>query len=140
EFIQLRRDRLTFGMIVGIPVVQLVLFGYAINSDPKHLPTAVLAADRSEFTRSILSGLRNSDYFAFVGEARDEAEADRMITLGKVQFVLTIPEGFTRALVRGERPAVLLEADATDPTATSNALAAISQLAQTALVHDLVGP
>ncbi|HZQ63042.1 MAG TPA: ABC transporter permease [Casimicrobiaceae bacterium] len=140
EFIQLRRDRLTFGMIVGIPVVQLVLFGYAINSDPKHLPTAVLAADRSEFTRSIMSGLKNSDYFAFVGEARDEADADRLIARGRVQFVVTIPEGFTRALVRGERPALLLEADATDPSATSNALGAINQLAQTALLHDLVGP
>lgn len=140
EFIQLRRDRLTFGMIVGIPVVQLVLFGYAINSDPKHLPTAVLAAERSEFTRSILSGLKNSEYFSFVGEARDEVEADRLLATGKVQFVVTIPEGFTRALVRGERPALLLEADATDPSATSNALGAINQLAQTALVHDLVGP
>ncbi len=139
EFIQLRRDRLTFGMIVGIPVVQLVLFGYAINSDPRHLPTAVLLADRSEFTRSLLNGLRNSDYFSFVGEARDEQDAERMIALGKVQFVLTIPEGFTRALVRGERPAVLLEADATDPSATSGALGAINQLAQTALVHDLTG-
>lgn len=140
EFIQLRRDRLTFGMIVGIPVVQLVLFGYAINSDPKHLPTAVLSADRSEFTRSILSGLKNSEYFSFVGEARDEREADRMLATGKVQFVVTIPQDFTRALMRGERPALLLEADATDPSATSNALSAINQLAQTALVHDLVGP
>ncbi|MEP6656918.1 MAG: ABC transporter permease [Betaproteobacteria bacterium] len=140
EFIQLRRDRLTFGMIVGIPVVQLVLFGYAINSDPKHLPTAVLSADRSEFTRSILSGLKNSEYFSFVGEARDEREADRMLATGKVQFVVTIPQDFTRALLRGERPALLLEADATDPSATSNALSAINQLAQTALVHDLVGP
>ena len=73
EFIQLKRDRLTFGMIVGIPVVQLVLFGFAINSDPKHLPTAALIADRGEFTRSILAGLKNSNYFDYIGEAANEA-------------------------------------------------------------------
>ena len=67
EFIQLKRDRLTFGMIVGIPVIQLILFGFAINSDPKHLPTAALIADRSEFSRSIVAGLRNSSYFEFIG-------------------------------------------------------------------------
>jgi len=72
EFIQLKRDRLTFGMIVGIPVIQLTLFGYAINSDPKHLPTALLVAEHSEFSRSIVASMRNSDYFAFVGEAADE--------------------------------------------------------------------
>src|SRR5438309_9509022 len=126
EFIQLKRDRLTFAMIVGIPVLQLVLFGFAINSDPKHLPSAVLAADHSEFTRSIVAALKNSDYFDFVAEARDEREAERLIALGKVQFVLTIPQGFTRALVRGERPAMLLEADATDPLATSNAISAVN--------------
>jgi len=140
EFIQLKRDRLTFAMIVGIPVLQLVLFGFAINSDPKHLPSAVLAADRSEFTRSIVAALANSDYFDFVAEARDERDAERLIALGKVQFVLTIPQGFTRALVRGERPAMLLEADATDPLATSNAISAVNQVAQVALARDLVGP
>jgi ABC-2 type transport system permease protein len=140
EFIQLKRDRLTFGMIVGIPIIQLVLFGFAINSDPKHLPTAVLIADRSEFSRSILSGLKNSDYFAFVGEARDEADADRMLATGEAQFVVSIPADFSKRLVRGERPAVLVEADATDPVATGNAIAAVNQLAQTVLAHDLTGP
>ena len=140
EFIQLKRDRLTFGMIVGIPVIQLVLFGFAINSDPKHLPTAVLIADHSEFSRSILAGLKNSDYFAFTGEAADEQEADRMLATGAAQFVLTIPADFSRRLVRGERPALLIEADATDPAATGNAIAAVNQLAQTVLAHDLVGP
>lgn len=140
EFIQLKRDRLTFGMIVGIPIIQLTLFGYAINSDPKHLPTAALVADRSEFSRSILAGLRNSDYFAFIGEARGEADAERMLATGEAQFVISIPADFSRRLVRGERPAVLLEADATDPTATVNAIAAVNQLAQTALAHDLNGP
>src|SRR6266571_4387883 len=140
EFIQLKRDRLTFGMIVGIPVIQLVLFGYAINSDPKHLPTAALIADRSEFSRSILAGLRNSQYFEFIGEAADEAEADRMLADGTAQFVVTIPPDFSRRLVRGERPALLVEADATDPAATGNAIAAVNQLAQTAVTRDLNGP
>jgi ABC-2 type transport system permease protein len=140
EFIQLKRDRLTFGMIVGIPVVQLVLFGFAINSDPKHLPTAALIADRGEFSRSILAGLKNSSYFEFIGEAANEQESDRWLATGKAQFVVTIPADFSRRLVRGERPALLLEADATDPAATGNAIAAVNQLAQTVLVHDLTGP
>jgi ABC-2 type transport system permease protein len=140
EFLQLRRDRLTFGMIVGIPVIQLTLFGYAINSDPKHLPTALLVADRSEFSRSILASLANSDYFTFIGEAADEVEAERMLATGKAQFVVTIPADFSRRLVRSERPALLVEADATDPAATGNAIAALNQLAQSALAHDLVGP
>jgi len=140
EFIQLKRDRLTFGMIVGIPIIQLVLFGFAINSDPKHLPTMLLDADRSEFSRSIVHALANSDYFAFVGEAAGEDEADRALATGRTQFVVTIPAGFSRALLRGEHPAVLVEADATDPTATGNAVAALGQLAQSALAHDLTGP
>jgi ABC-2 type transport system permease protein len=140
EFIQLKRDRLTFGMIVGIPVIQLVLFGFAINSDPKHLPTMLLDADRSEFSRSIVSALANSSYFAVIGEATSEAEADRALATGRAQFVVTVPAGFSRALMRGERPAVLVEADATDPTATGNAIAALGRLAQSALAHDLTGP
>jgi ABC-2 type transport system permease protein len=140
EFIQLKRDRLTFGMIVGIPVVQLVLFGFAINSDPKHLPTAALIADRGEFSRSILAGLKNSSYFEYIGEAANEQESDRMLATGKAQFVVTIPADFSLRLMRGERPALLLEADATDPSATGNAIAAVNQLAQSVLAHDLTGP
>jgi ABC-type multidrug transport system ATPase subunit/ABC-type multidrug transport system permease subunit len=136
----MKRDRLTFGMIVGIPVIQLVLFGFAINSDPKHLPTMLQDVDRSEFSRNIGSALANSSYFAFIGEAMSEAEADRALATGRAQFVVTIPAGFSRALIRGERPAVLVEADATDPTATGNAVAALGQLAQSALAHDLTGP
>ncbi|HKW81898.1 MAG TPA: ABC transporter permease [Casimicrobiaceae bacterium] len=139
EFIQLKRDRLTFGMIVGIPIIQLVMFGYAINSDPKRLPTALLVADRSEFSRSILAGLRNSGYFDFIGEARGEDDADRMLAEGEAQFVITIPADFSRRLVRGERPSILVEADATDPTATGNALSAVRELAQTVLAPDLTG-
>ena len=140
EFIQLKRDRLTFGMIVGIPVIQLILFGYAINSDPKHLPTALLVAEHSEFSRSILAGLANSDYFDVVGEATDEEDARQMLATGRVQFVVSIPSDFSRRLVRGERPAMLVEADATDPAATGNAVAALNRLAQTALARDLTGP
>ncbi len=140
EFIQLKRDRLTFAMIVGIPILQLVLFGFAINSDPKHLPAAALDVDRSEFSRDILAGLKNSEYFDFVREANDEAEANRLLATGVTQFVVTIPEGFARALVRGERPAILVEADATDPAATGNAIAAVNQLSTGALARDLVGP
>ena len=103
EFIQLKRDRLTFAMIVGIPVVQLVMFGYAINSDPKRLPTALLVADRSEFSRSILAGLQNSRYFEFVGEARNEDDADRMLAMGEAQFVVTIPADFSRRAPLAER-------------------------------------
>jgi ABC-2 type transport system permease protein len=127
-------------MIVGSPVIQLTLFGYAINSDPKHLPTALLDSDRSEFSRSILASLSNSDYFTLVREAADERDAAHMLATGAVQFVVTIPADFSRRLVRGERPALLVEADATDPAATGNAIAALDQLAQSALAHDLTGP
>src|SRR5512137_300424 len=99
EFIQMRRDRLTFGMIIGIPVVQLMLFGYAINGDPKQLPTALLLADNSPYGRSLLSALKNSDYFNFVREMPTEAEADAALARGEVQFVVTIPEDFSRTLL-----------------------------------------
>jgi len=139
EFVQMRRDRLTFAMMVGIPVIQLVLFGFAINTDPKALPTAVLAADNSVFARSFVRSVENSGYFRVVREVSSEHEAERALAVGEVQFVLTIPENFARKLVRGERPVLLLEADATDPAATSNALTALIQLNQTALARDLAG-
>ena len=139
EFIQLRRDRLTFGMVVGIPVMQLVLFGYAINADPKHLPAAVLSADPSPYARSFVQALRTSGYFDVIGELRDEVQAQSMIEHGQVQFVVTIPADFSRKLVRGESSPLLVEADATDPGATSNALAALSQLANNALARDFKG-
>ena len=139
EFIQLRRDRLTFGMIVGIPVVQLLLFGFAINSDPKHLPTAIINQDRSEFSRSIVAALNNSSYFQFRRELTDEAAAERALAEGDVQFVINIPTDFSRRLLRGEKPAILVEADATDPAATGNAIAALNKLTQTALQNDLTG-
>ena len=140
EFIQMRRDRLTFAMMVGIPMMQLILFGFAINSDPKHLPTAVLSADNSVFSRSLVQALQNSEYFDVVKQVRSEAEAEQLLIEGEVQFVLNIPANFSRKLQRGEHPVVLLEADATDPSATGSAIAAVNQLAQTALSRDLQGP
>ena len=140
EFIQMRRDRLTFGMIIGIPVVQLMLFGYAINGDPNHLPTAVLLADNSQQGRSLLSALKNSDYFRFVREVKSEKEAEAVLATGEVQFVVTIPENFGRNLLRGDKPTVLVEADATDPSATGNAIASLRTLLGSALQHDLKGP
>ena len=136
----MRRDRVTFGMIVGIPVVQLMLFGFAINGDPKHLPTAVLLADTSQQGRSLLTALKNSDYFRFVREVHTEAEAETALARGEVQFVVTIPENFSRNLLRGEKPTILVEADATDPSATGNAIASLKTLLNSALQHDLKGP
>ena len=139
EFIQMRRDRLTFAMMIGIPIIQLILFGYAINTDPKHLPTVVLAADHGIFTRSLVRAMENSGYFAVRRDVTTEAEAKRLLAEGEVQFVLNIPPDFSRQLVRGRHPAVLLEADATDPVATANALSAFQALSRTALDRELQG-
>jgi len=139
EFTQLQRDRLTFGMIVGIPVLQLLLFGFAINTDPRHLPAAVLSLDQSVWSRSIVAGLQNTGYFEIVAFARSADEVDDMLARGDVQFAVTIPEDFSRRLVRGERPALLVEADATDPAATSGALAALDAMIQAVVARDAAG-
>jgi len=139
EFIQLKRDRLTFGMIIGIPVLQLILFGYAINADPKQLPTAVLAADSSPYSRSLVAAMQTSGYFRIEKQVRDDDELDRLVAQGRVQFAVTIPENFGRKLVRGERPVLLVEADASDPSAVGNAVAALGQLSTSALQRDLGG-
>jgi ABC-2 type transport system permease protein len=140
EFAQVRRDRLTFAMMIGIPVLQLVLFGYVINLDPKGLPTAVVSADHSVFARTLLRSLENTGYFRFVAAPATVAEAEEMMALGKIQFLVQVPEDFSRRIARGEQGVVLLEADATDPAATGNALAAIGQLGASALDRDLAGP
>ena len=140
EFIQMRRDRLTFAMMLSIPVLQLLLFGYAINSDPKSLPTAFYAQDHSEFTRDIAAALENTGYFHIVRRPKTEKEANDVIRLGEVQFLVQIPPDFSRKLQRGERPTLLLDADATDPAATGNAIAALQALGTEALTHDLKGP
>ncbi len=140
EFQQMMRDRLTFGMAVGIPILQLVLFGYAINTDPRGLPTAVIAADSSAITASIVANLQNTGYFRIVHEGPGDAAAEQLLATGDVQFVLAIPPQFTRSLVRGERPALLLDVDATDPSASAMALAALQGAAGQALERDLTGP
>lgn len=140
EFIQMRRDKLTFAMMLGIPLLQLVLFGYAINSDPKHLPTVVVAHEQSEFSRSIVSALSNSGYFSIHSTSVTEREASRMLARGEAQFAVTIPPDFSRRIIRGERAQLLVEADATDPSATGNAISAIQQMATSLLHHDLHGP
>jgi ABC-2 type transport system permease protein len=140
EFTQLVRDRLTYAMIIGIPIIQLLLFGYAINTDPKHLPTAVLVQDQGTFARSILGSLERSDYFSIDHVARSPGEMDELIKRGSVQFAITIPGDFTRRVVRRDRPQILVEADASDPAATGSAVAALAALPNEALKHDLTGP
>jgi ABC-2 type transport system permease protein len=140
EFTQLVRDRLTYAMIIGIPIIQLMLFGYAINSDPKHLPAAVLVQDNGQFARSVIGALQRSDYFDIRYTARSPAEMNRLIERGAVQFAVTIPGDFTRRVVRDDNPQILVEADASDPAATGGAVAALAVLPQYALMHDLKGP
>ncbi|MCX7898732.1 MAG: ABC transporter permease [Methylocystis sp.] len=140
EFIQLRRDRPTFAMIIGVPFIQLMLFGFAINTDPKHLPTALLSHDDSPIARSLIGALRATDYFDIKKIAQGEADADEMILSNEVQFVVQIPPNFSQRLVRGERPALLIIADATDPTATGGAVNAALGAGAQALDRDLVGP
>ncbi|MFZ4606720.1 MAG: ABC transporter permease [Caulobacter sp.] len=139
EFIQLTRDRLTYALILAMPIVQLLLFGYAINNDPHHLPTAVLVQDQGAFARSTLGALARSDYFDIIETARTPGELDDAIARGRVQFAITIPADFTRRVVRGDAAQILVEADASDPSATGSAIAALSALPQQALVHDLTG-
>jgi ABC-2 type transport system permease protein len=140
EFIQMRRDRLTFAMMVGIPLIQLVLFGYAINTDPKGLPTAVLLRDHSPLTDRLLSAIENSGYFRIVSALHSEADMEQALAEGDVQFVVEIPENFSRDLVRGESPVLLISADASDPAATGNALSALQQINLHALDSELTGP
>src|SRR5436305_9988793 len=137
EFIQLRRDRVSFAMIVMIPVMQLLLFGYAINTTPRHLPTAVLLQEDSDLARSILKALENTAYFRFTREVHDVDEFDNLLQSGKVLFGVEIPRGFERMVRRGDHPALLVAADATDPVAAGSALSALGVLVQTALAHDL---
>ena len=139
EFIQLTRDRLTYALILAVPVIQMLLFGYAINTDPRDLPTALLVQENSVYARSVVSSLANSSYFDIVHQARSPEELDQLLRTGEVQFAITIPGDFTRRVVRGDRAQILIEADATDPTATGSALAALSRLPQEALRHDLSG-
>jgi len=140
EFIQLRRDRVSFAMIIMIPLVQLLLFGYAINTNPRNLPTAVLLQEQSDLGRSILRALENTLYFNVTHIVHDEAEFDRLLATGTVLFAIEIPANFERAVRRGDRPALLVAADATDPVASGSALGTLSQVVSTALAHDRAVP
>jgi ABC-2 type transport system permease protein len=140
EFIQLKRDRVSFAMIIMIPLVQLLLFGYAINTNPRHLPTAVLLQEQSDLGRSVLKAIENTAYFDVTHVVRNEAEFDRLLASGAVLFAIEIPVNFERNVRRGDRPALLVAADATDPVAAGSAMAALGNLVQTALIHDRAIP
>ena len=140
EFVQMRRDKVTFAMMFGVPLIQLTLFGFAINSDPKHLPTAMLLADSGPQGRTLLYAIKNSNYFEFKRNVKTEKEGRELLDRGEVLFVISIPENFSRDFLRGDRPAVLVEADASDPAATSNAVGALNTLVNSALQNDLKGP
>jgi len=140
EFLQLRRDRVTFAMIVGIPILQMALFGYAINTNPKHLDTAIIDADSSDMTRSFIAAMENSSYFNIVADLPSEAAGRAALARGQVLFVVNIPAGFTRQLLRGKRPSLLVEADASDPTATGYALAALNGIVQSVVEKQMTGP
>jgi len=140
EFVQMKRDRVTFGMMVGIPLMQLLLFGYAINADPKQLPTALRVADQGPFARTLAAALQHTEYFRIIQETDTEEEARRLLERGEAQFVVNVPEDFSRRLMRGERPALLVEADATDPAATGPALAALRVVVDQVFDRDLKGP
>ena len=136
ELLQLRRDRVTLATMVSIPLLQLIMFGYAINTMPRDLPTAVLLQESSDVGRSILAALRNTKFFKVTRQLRDKDELDEVLASGAVLFAVEIPAGFERALRRGDRPALLVAADATDPVASGAALSALAQIVNTALVHD----
>ena len=139
EFIQMRRDKTTLAMMIGIPLLQLILFGYAIDLNPRHLPTAIVGNDNSVFSRRILSSMENSSYFRFVGSRTSDHDAYNAIKRGQVQFVVHFPPNFSTDLVRGLKPSVLLQADATDPAATSRAVSVFNDIATNALTDELVG-
>ncbi|HEY4416922.1 MAG TPA: ABC transporter permease [Verrucomicrobiae bacterium] len=140
EFIQMRRDKMTFAMIFGIPIMQLLLFGYVINSDPRHMPAGIINSDTGIHGRTLLEGLKNSSYFDFTGNLTNEADGLRLLAQGRVQFVVNIPPNFSRDLQRGNHPTLLVEADASDPVAIAGGLAALNGVISTALLADFKGP
>jgi ABC-2 type transport system permease protein len=135
EFIQMRRDRVTFAMMLGVPLTLLVLFGFAINNDPKGLPAALLSMSNDQYTRAMVSALENTNYYRFGYIARTEAEADELMASGKVAFLVTIPSDFGRRVERGDNPQILIEADATDPSVASGAISTLSTIAGQALLR-----
>jgi ABC-2 type transport system permease protein len=140
EFIQMRRDRITFGMMIGLPLVQLFLFGFAINADPRHLPTLVEMGDNGPLTRAVIAGMQQSDYFDFKGEVAGTAAGEEMLRRGEANFIVVIPQNFERDVVRGRSPQILIAADASDPSAVGGAAAALSGIVNVAVRETLVGP
>ena len=140
EFIQMRRDRVTFAMMIGLPIVQLMLFGFAINADPRHLPTLIQVNDTGPLSRAVIAGMANSSYFDFIGPVADQAEGEKALREGRADFVLVIPQDFERDVLRGRKPALLVAADASDPSAVGNAAAALGGIVQTAISQVLTGP
>jgi len=140
EFIQMRRDRITFGMMIGLPIIQVLLFGYAINSDPRHLPTLVEMGDNGPLTRAVIAGMQNSSYFDFLGPVAGTGEGEEVLRRGDANFVVVIPQDFERDVVRGRNPQILVAADASDPSATGGAVAALSGIVSGAVAEVLTGP
>jgi ABC-2 type transport system permease protein len=136
EFIQMRRDRITFAMMLGVPLMQLILFGYAINNDPKGLPAALVTTSNDRFTRAMVSALQVTDYYRFDHVVATSAEAEALMAKGEVLFVVTIPSDFSRRVERNDYPTLLIEADATDPSAASGAISTLSTVAQQALLRE----
>ncbi len=140
EFTQLRRDRVTYAMILAIPIMQLLIFGYAINMDPHHLPAAVFSNDKSTLANTIISAIEQTSYIDVKYLPTSEAELDRLMRLGKVMLTITIPPDFTQRVLKNDNAQILVEADASDPQSAGNALAAISALSETVLANELRGP
>src|ERR1700754_3357182 len=140
EFIQLKRDRVSFAMIIMVPLIQLLLFGYAINTTPRDLPTAVLLQEQSDLARSVLAALQNTKYFKVTQLPRNGAEMDALLASGTVLFAVEIPANFERNVRRGDKPAMLVAADASDPVASGSALGALGQVILSSLSHDHAVP
>jgi ABC-2 type transport system permease protein len=140
EFIQMRRDRVTFAMMVGLPLMQLFLFGFAINADPHHLPTLVEMDDNGPLSRAVLAGMKQSDYFDFRGQVAGAAAGEEALRSGTANFVVVIPQNFERDVIRGQQPEILVAADASDPSAVGGAAAALSGIISTAVEETMTGP
>lgn len=135
EFTQMRRDRVTFAMMLGVPLTQLLLFGFAINNDPRGLPAAIVTTSHDQYSRAMISALELTGYYRFTHVTDSAAEAEELITRGDVAFVVTIPSDFGVRVKRGETPRILVEADATDPSAASGAIGTLGTVAGEALLR-----
>lgn len=137
ELTQMRRDRITFAMMLGVPLMQLLLFGFAINADAKHLPSVLVAGAQDQFTRAMVSSLELTGYYRFVATDATADRAERMMAAGDAVFVVTVPSDFGRRVLRGDSPSILIEADATDPSVASGAISTLGTVATSALLREL---